>query len=155
VTFVTFNGFTVLFGGDMECAGWKALLRLPAFRARLAAVKVFVASHHGRENGCCDELFLWMRPELVIFSDCAIKHGTQEATSSWYAARTSGIPDWTRPKEFFEYETRKVMTTRCDGKIMIDVGQAGRYLVTREGGQALASIPTESWARLLALETWR
>jgi hypothetical protein len=32
-------------------------------------VSVFVASHHGRESGCCTELFELLRPQLVIISD--------------------------------------------------------------------------------------
>jgi hypothetical protein len=49
--FVSFGGSTVLAGGDMEEKGWKNLLPNPAFVARLAEVNVYVASHHGRDNG--------------------------------------------------------------------------------------------------------
>ncbi len=95
--FVTNGEFTILFGGDLECAGWRSLFAVPGFREALAATKVYVASHHGRENGCCDELFDYMAPELIIFSDCAKKHGTQE-TLDWYRNRAGGIPDLTRAR---------------------------------------------------------
>jgi beta-lactamase superfamily II metal-dependent hydrolase len=89
--FVCFGGFTILFGGDLERAGWRKLLERPAFRAMLPTVNVYVASHHGRENGCCDELFRLCRPQLVIFSDGPKQYGTQE-TLGWYANRAIGIP---------------------------------------------------------------
>jgi hypothetical protein len=54
--FVSFGGFTVLFGGDLEEKGWKNLFPNPAFVAGLAEVNVYVASHHGRDNGCYDPL---------------------------------------------------------------------------------------------------
>jgi beta-lactamase superfamily II metal-dependent hydrolase len=49
-------GLTICFPGDMEIAGWRNLLRNPAFVRAIGEVNVFVASHHGRENGCCEEL---------------------------------------------------------------------------------------------------
>jgi beta-lactamase superfamily II metal-dependent hydrolase len=127
--FVRFGRFTILFGGDLERAGWRRLLEIPAFRAQLATTQVYVASHHGRENGCCAELFELCRPELVIFSDASKQHDTQE-TNRWYAVRTLGIPDYSKPGGLLGRPLRKVMTTRCDGRITIDVRSDGRYLVT-------------------------
>ena len=119
--------------GDLERAGWRQLLKNPAFRAKLATTTVYVASHHGRENGCCEEIFEICHPELVIFSDGRKQYGTQE-TRNWYAARTRGIPDFSRPGGLLGQPLRKVMTTRRDGSITIDVGTDGRFLVsaTRE-----------------------
>lgn len=127
--FVRFGLFTILFGGDLERAGWRRLLEIPGFRARLATTQVYVASHHGRENGCCAEVFELCRPELVIFSDARKDYATQE-TNGWYAARAIGIPDYSKPAGLLGHPVRKVMTTRCDGTIMIDVGIDGRYIVT-------------------------
>jgi len=127
--FVTFGGFTILFGGDLETRGWQQLMKNPAFVARLPGVQVFVASHHGRENGCCEELFEYLHPELIIFSDGSKQHSTQE-TAPWYGARAKGIPDLDRPMNALAPRTRRVMTTRCDGTIRLDVRHEGRYLVT-------------------------
>jgi beta-lactamase superfamily II metal-dependent hydrolase len=126
--FVRFGSFQILFGGDLEKVGWRKLLQLSAFRTQLAATHVYVASHHGRENGCCDELFSYMRPELIVFSDGAKEHGTQE-TRDWYANRASGIPDYTKPAGIFGQPTRRVVTTRKDGTITINVRPEGRYIV--------------------------
>ncbi|UAJ12440.1 ComEC/Rec2 family competence protein [Glacieibacterium megasporae] len=127
--FVRFGRFTILFGGDLERAGWRRLLSIPTFRAWLTTVNVYVASHHGRENGCCEEMFSLCRPQLTIFSDGRKQHGTQE-TNGWYATRTTGIPDHSKPAGLLGQPLRKVMTTRCDGTITIDVDHNGHYLVT-------------------------
>ena len=128
--FVNFDGVTVLFGGDLECAGWRRLLQNPAFRARLPEVQIFVASHHGRENGQCSELFDHMRPEIVVVSDGPKQYQSQE-TQCWYAQRVTGIPDYTRPTGPRGQPRRRVMTTRRDGTLRIEVA-AGRYVVHSE-----------------------
>ena len=138
--FVSFGRFTILFGGDLECAGWKRLLELPHFRSRLAETAIFVASHHGRENGCCPELFELCRPELVVFSDGPKQYSTQE-THGWYANRVSGIPDYSKPGGLLGPPRRRVMTTRCDGTITIEVAGNGSYLVnTTRNSNNLASL---------------
>lgn len=127
--FVHFGPFTILFGGDLERVGWRRLLKNPLFCAKLANVNVYVASHHGRENGCCSEVFDICQPDLVIFSDGRKQYGTQE-TRDWYASRTTGIPDHTKPAGLFGIRpVRKVMTTRRDGTVTIDVTSASKYSV--------------------------
>lgn len=110
VTFLDYGNIHIVFPGDLEGAGWRSLLQVPDFRARLAGVNVFVASHHGRENGFCDEVFAFCRPEIVVISDCGIRHASQEMTDR-YARRALGV--------WFGFERRKVLTTRCDGMIKI------------------------------------
>jgi beta-lactamase superfamily II metal-dependent hydrolase len=124
-TFVRWGSFTMLFAGDLEVAGWRALLRYPEFVRDLATVKVLVASHHGRRNGCCDDVFKVVRPEIVIFSDDAKRFETQE-TDSWYRHRVMGIP----VRGTYPLKKRHVYTTRRDGTITIDVHASGQYLVT-------------------------
>jgi beta-lactamase superfamily II metal-dependent hydrolase len=132
--FVSFGPFTILFGGDLERAGWRRLLASSDFRAKLATTTVYVASHHGRENGCCEEVFAICRPQLILFSDGRKQFGTQE-TRDWYASRASGIPDLSKPTGLFGPPLRKVMTTRRDGTITIDVAPGGNYNVTTAGAQ--------------------
>lgn len=68
----------------MEAAGWARLLEQQAFRAELADVRVLVASHHGRENGYCKEVFDYARNvEVVIFSDSEMKYATQEMANAY------------------------------------------------------------------------
>jgi beta-lactamase superfamily II metal-dependent hydrolase len=129
--FVSFGGFTILFGGDLETAGWRKLMEIPAFRGRLLGVNVFVASHHGRDNGICPEVFDWCKPDLIIFSDGAKQYGTQETTPAWYATKANGIPDpnYVYRGGFDPWARRRVMTTRKDGTITMDVGADGRWSV--------------------------
>lgn len=130
--FVSWGGFTALFGGDLETAGWRRLLRFPVFRQRLMEVKLFVASHHGRENGQCGELFAWCKPEVIVFSDGAKQYGTQE-TVDWYRQRASGKFDCSSYRGGLALPPmRKVMTTRSDGTITVDVQPDGSWSIRPE-----------------------
>lgn len=130
-TFVIYGNFTILFGGDLETEGWRKLLQILDFRLDLLGVNVLVASHHGRENGCCPELFNWCNPELIIFSDGPKQHSTQE-TDSWYRARAKGIVDRTKTPDLTgTYPLRKVMTTRKDGTIRINAPGTGTWTAYR------------------------
>jgi beta-lactamase superfamily II metal-dependent hydrolase len=112
VLFVDYGNLHMVFPGDLEKEGWRNLVTCNAdFRAALAAVNVFVASHHGRENGCCDEVFEnCCKPAIVIMSDKATVHDTQE-TAGWYRQRCHGINH--------NGKQRHVFTTRSDGKMTI------------------------------------
>lgn len=109
---------TICFPGDMEVTGWKSLLRNPVFVQAIGEVNFFVASHHGRENGCCAELFSQTRlyPEVVAISDSGIQYATQE-TVSWYRARVKGIN--------LNGERRHVLTTRRDGRMLVQADAYG------------------------------
>jgi hypothetical protein len=154
--FVTYGSFTALFGGDLETAGWMKLLLIPAFRARLMEVSLFVASHHGREGGKCEELFQWCKPSLIVFSDGPKEYETQE-TTGWYYNRAEGIPDWSQPAGISGQPRRYVMTTRNDGTICIDVSDRGQWSITTNprsvplfGGLSSLGLPlpTPPWSLL-------
>jgi hypothetical protein len=117
------HGLTICFPGDMEVAGWKNLLKNPVFVRAIGEVNAFVASHHGRENGCCEELFSQtnLNPYAVIISDAGVQHATQE-TVGWYRNRTKGFT--------LNGETRRVLTTRSDGRILIEATPSGWSLAT-------------------------
>jgi beta-lactamase superfamily II metal-dependent hydrolase len=121
--FVHHPQISILFPGDLEKAGWRKLLQNPSFVASLKRVHVLVASHHGRENGCCEELFSmtsWS-PQVVVISDDYQQYDTQE-TTNWYRARSFGIP--------FFGEKRHVFTTRRDGTIYIEANSLGATVDT-------------------------
>lgn len=106
VTILEMGNIGVLIPGDIEVAGWLSLLKLETFRIALRNVSVFVASHHGRENGYCKEVFDYCSPQIIAISDSAIKHGTQE-TADKYAQHASGM--------LFSGKIRYVVSTRKDG----------------------------------------
>ncbi len=129
VTFVEWGPFSIVFPGDLEASGWSKLLERPLFRTKLAGVNVFVASHHGRTSGCCDDVFAICGdgpcyPEIVVMSDRDKQFDSQE-TLGWYAYRCRGIP--TQPSGI-----RKVYTTRNDGHLVITVGYDGRWVIAPE-----------------------
>lgn len=125
--------FAILFGGDMERAGWENIVRIPGIADLLRRVKVYVASHHGRWNGRSDTLFKYLCPQVTIVSDCEIRHDTQEDID-WYADRSTGIRDLLTPRQsIFDPEPqRKVLTTRKDGGLHIEVDAVGNFVVVPE-----------------------
>jgi len=121
VIFLHCYGLHIIFPGDLEEVGWKRLLKSSAFVEELETVNVFVASHHGRESGCCEEVFQIAKPEIAIFSDAGIQYDTQN-TVSWYKERCGGIE--------YNGEQRYVFTTRNDGKITLDARPERTFIRT-------------------------
>lgn len=109
VTFLHYLDTHIVFPGDLEKEGWLALLEHSDFRRQLEQTNFFVASHHGRDSGYCEEVFSHCKPFLVIISDEAVKYDTQETP---YQKHATGVP-WS------DGSTRYVLTTRSDGKITI------------------------------------
>ncbi|WP_220635539.1 ComEC/Rec2 family competence protein [Georgfuchsia toluolica] len=121
VTILRYEDFGIIFPGDMEKAGWRQLMTRSDFRTALTGVNVFVASHHGRDSGYVPELFNFCSPELVIFSDKSIKHETQK-TAHLYRQHAKGV-------QFFDGETRYVLTTRDNGYIRMSKQGTGPAFV--------------------------
>ena len=109
VTFLTCNSTKFIIPGDLETAGWQRLLQNAAFRSQLPGVNVFIASHHGRENGYCSAVFEICRPNAFVFSDSPIKYATQKMADT-YAAHATGVT--------FNGQTRWVLSTRKDGSLV-------------------------------------
>jgi len=108
VTFLQCGSTKFIIPGDLENAGWKGLLTKQSFISELKDVDVFLASHHGRENGYCEDVFKHCNPDVFVFSDSNIEHATQEMTDV-YAGHAAGI--------MFNGKTRYVLTTRKDGSL--------------------------------------
>ena len=112
LTFLDVGDISFVLGGDLEEDGWAKLLQNSLVRSMLGRVNVYVASHHGRENGYCREVFDYCDPSLIVMSDGPIKFSTQRMASR-YSQHARG--------EYFtsggKREFRKVVTTRNDGNI--------------------------------------
>jgi hypothetical protein len=80
-------------------------------RENLKATTVFVASHHGRENGYHESVFEFCKPECIIISDKPIVHETQVDMASTYARHVDGAG------VLFGDRRRQVLSTRNDGHI--------------------------------------
>ena len=111
VTFVEYDGLSIVFPGDLERAGWLAHLQNPIFRQYVSRVQVFVASHHGRDNGYCEEAFENCNPQIVVISDTSIQHESQRHS---YTKHASGVNTF---RNGISVGTRFVFTTRSDGHI--------------------------------------
>jgi beta-lactamase superfamily II metal-dependent hydrolase len=117
VVFLHYPTVSIVFPGDLEKAGWRALMENVRFREHLSRVNIFVASHHGRESGYTEEVFEVCSPDIVVVSDEAKQYDTQETN---YSVHAKGIR-WSTG------EVRKVLTTRSDGMIMVTAETGQRY----------------------------
>lgn len=114
VLLLTYKNITFMFPGDMEYAGFEHLLKTnPSFGAALPKVDILLASHHGRENGICPNMFdKWnCKPQFVIISDSTKQYTTQETTNYYASKCGAGL------NNFRGTGNRKVLTTRSDGDV--------------------------------------
>lgn len=129
VVFIKYAGFKMLFPGDIEWAGWRALLRNPAFVQELSGTNILVASHHGRENGFCEDIFNYFTPQAVVISDRSVVYGTQEMVPDYRAVvNPNGVAVLNQTRR------RQVLTTRRDGDILIRVSNAGIFTISTSTG---------------------
>ncbi len=123
IVFVEHQGTVICVSGDLEEKGWKALLIAePDLKTWLSRTNVFIASHHGRENGYHPDVFTHCKPECIVISDKDIIHNTQEDMSSTYADHVAGNG------VLFNGDVsnvRKVLTTRNDGHLYIQLLPGG------------------------------
>jgi hypothetical protein len=128
--FIEFAGFKILFPGDLENDGWSALLEQESFINELAGVTALVASHHGRANGYCEEVFEHCSPRVVVMSDKAIVHSTQDMTPTY---RQCVLDSWSKGVTVATtMKERHVLTTRRDGWIQFVVDAQGNFTITTE-----------------------
>lgn len=109
LTFVQTKNLTFCFPGDMEQSGWIEILKNKIVQECLEQTNIFVAAHHGRQNGFLKDVFSYAKPKIIIVSDGPIQYNTQEVDYGNYA---SGIS--------VGGTVRKVLTTRKDGSICIE-----------------------------------
>jgi len=127
--FIKYCGFKVLFPGDLEKAGWRNLLQLPAFVSELAGTTILVAAHHGRESGFCADIFRYFTPLAVVISDKEVVHETQDTLPDYRnVIATEGVLVRTTGKR------RHVLTTRRDGWIQFTVDERQFFVDTEYNG---------------------
>jgi competence protein ComEC len=125
VTILSYQGVTILFGGDLPAKGWESLLTTKKdFVAATAGTTIFKVPHHGRADGCCESLLSWMVPKLCIISDKPLdKDDKNTAATKWYEDRSLGC-------DVVGYMgKRKVLTTKNDGSVFISIGEQGNLQV--------------------------
>ena len=130
VIYVELHGKGILFPGDLEKAGWFKMLERDDFRAILPKVYVYVASHHGRESGVCEEVFnrngaKLCDPVFVVISDTSHQHESQK-THDFYHSVAIGSPFAN------SNDKRYVLTTRKDGRLKFNFEPNGTWSATNE-----------------------
>jgi beta-lactamase superfamily II metal-dependent hydrolase len=125
IVFFTYRERTICISGDLEEPSWELMLRKSQVRELLQKTDIFFASHHGRKNGYCERVFDYCAPECVIISDKEIVHGTQESMSQKYAKHVTG--DGVIFKSGLTSNKRKVISTRSDGHILINLHPNGSF----------------------------
>lgn len=127
VTILSYAGVKVLFGGDLPDDGWINLLENNNFKKAIMGVDIFKVPHHGRKEGCSEELFKYISPKLCIISDKPIDETNKNTVATnWYTNRSSGA---NVIKSDGTSDIRKVVSTRNDGSIFIKIMDTGKWYV--------------------------
>ncbi len=138
ITEIEVSGTRIMIGGDMPAKGWAILMQNPGFREAVATTDILVASHHGRQDGCCDELFAdgWL-PRVVIMSDERQGYSTQDM-GQYYRQRSLGLT-------FDDGATRHVLRTDRHGTIDISFPAFRHFRVQLSRGSRRAPPSTPAY----------
>lgn len=117
--FIEFGGSKLCVAGDLERVAWEKILQKEGVKSHLLSTNILIAPHHGRDNGYHELIFENCFPEVVIISDKDIMHDTQGGMAQKYASHVLG--DGIN----FDGVSRKVLTTRSDGHILIEFSADG------------------------------
>lgn len=124
MVFVKYGTTTFCIPGDLEVRSWGLMLAKPDVQKWLKETSILVASHHGRENGYHEDIFKYCKPSCVILSDKQIVHETQKDMTATYAGHVVGNGITYTPAAG-NAVSRKTLTTRNDGHILISVPLLG------------------------------
>lgn len=120
-----FGNEKILFTGDLTAKGVTDILasdKADKFKEFVRGTTILKVSHHGRENGCSEELFdaFGAIPKLCIVSDEILNEKNEGSSNiKWYDDRTEGSLVDGKKSE------RKVLTTRNDKDIFVSVSHTG------------------------------
>jgi hypothetical protein len=126
VTF-TYKGQKILFPGDLTASAVSNILKsskASGFREFVKGTTILKVPHHGRDNGCSEELFNLFggKPLICLLSDEALNQRNEgTANTAWYTARTSD----TQVSINGVLSNRKVLTTRSDKDIFLSISSTG------------------------------
>ncbi|MGO9120776.1 MAG: hypothetical protein ACLP9S_00010 [Syntrophales bacterium] len=122
VVFVTYKGTCICIPGDLTSPAWEKHLKNTKMQDKLKETQIFVASHHGRDDGFNENVFKYCWPEVIILSDKDITHKTQEGQIQTYAGKVEGNGI------VFSGDARnlrKTLSTRSDGHVWILIEEDG------------------------------
>jgi len=122
IVFVTYNSTCICIPGDLTSPAWEKHLTNKIVQDRLKETQIFVASHHGREDGFNENIFKYCRPEVIILSDEDISYKTQEGQTQTYMGEVEGNGIVFNGNAI---NLRKALTTRSDGHLWIRIEENG------------------------------
>lgn len=122
IVFVSYKNTIICVPGDLTSSAWDKILLKNDVTTLLKGTNIFIASHHGREDGFNENIFNYCKPECIVLSDKYIIHGTQEGMSSKYGNYVNGNGIILNGNN---NDLRKTLTTRSDGHIWIRINDDG------------------------------
>ena len=126
---LSIGGQKVLFTGDLTTTGVNKILeskRADEFKEFVKGTTILKVPHHGRENGCSDEIFeAFEKPPLLCIVSDEVLNDKNEGTSNvqWYTDRSNGFP------VDGKQEKRYSLTTRTDRDIYLGIDDTGQMAV--------------------------
>jgi len=120
VTFLEYKDFTFAYAGDLTSNGWESLIDQEGsiFTRLLQKTNFFEVSHHGRKEGFNPIIFDYMKDlKLAFVSDKQYQSTSITSTYSQYCKGWQVLNENTG----YYVNGRKVVTTRSDGRIRIEV----------------------------------
>ena len=130
IRFIKCKGVRFLFTGDLETAGWDWLIANDKDFVDTVknGVDVLIAPHHGHESGFPKALFDLIGNVCVIILSKDTEASKEESdVYSNYSAYADGVK-YTSRKDGELYEA-KVMTTRSNGCILVQVVYDGKFSI--------------------------
>jgi hypothetical protein len=130
IRFIKCKGVRFLFTGDLETAGWDWLIANDKDFVDTVkkGVDVLIAPHHGHESGFPKALFDLIGNVCVIILSKDTEASKEESdVYSNYSAYANGVK-YTSRKDGELYEA-KVMTTRSNGCILVQVVYDGKFSI--------------------------
>lgn len=120
VTVMDYGPLKFLFPGDVESAGWQALLAredfVEACISKTPQVRALVASHHGHTAGVYKPFLDLYRPTLTIISAV---HGDQHTDVDSYRNSSSGWPVYDSAVN--QSREMRVVTTKVNDYVLVRV----------------------------------
>ena len=121
VSFLTYGEFTFAYAGDLTSQGWEQLIKQEGakFTRMLQKTNFFEVAHHGRKEGFNPIIFKYMTSlKMAFVSDKRFQNTSVTGSYSQYCSGWQVIDESSN-----QISQRKVLTTRNDGRIKINVEQ--------------------------------
>jgi beta-lactamase superfamily II metal-dependent hydrolase len=116
IIMLNYKGHKFFFPGDLMSDGWETLLKQESFKKALEGTCFLIASHHGHSSGYTSEIFKVCKPWVNIVSE---KSGEDIDPAYSSKENASGVK--------IGDEVRRMLTTRKDCSIIIQVDENGKW----------------------------